>query len=93
MFDFVYMEFSGILAFFKFKKSKISCSFRNFNNIYLPKISLIKLINKNMLTSRTILIAMIIALTTCKIGDIRPFCYFPKYFPTTLNPINKQLDL
>ena len=46
-----------------------------------------------MLTSRTILIAMIIALTTCKIGDIRPFCYFPKYFPTTLNPINKQLDL
>ena len=37
-----------------------------------------------MITSRILLIAIAINFTTSKIGDIRPFCYFPKYFPTTL---------
>ena len=46
-----------------------------------------------MSTSRTILIAILLNLSICKIGDIRPFCYFPRYFPTTLQPSNKQLDL
>ena len=34
-----------------------------------------------------------IALTTAKMGDKKPFCYWPNIFETTIQPLQRTIDL
>ena len=46
-----------------------------------------------MKISRTTILYMLISFTIAKFGDHKPMCYLPELFSTTIQPIDRYLDI
>lgn len=45
------------------------------------------------MNSRILIILSIITIASAKMGDKIPFCFFPKRFDTTVQPMAKDIDV